>query len=610
MSEFLWKLEHVTVKGQQRPRLENVSIEISQGATAIVGYSGAGKTSLLNLLTRFESPDRGTIQFQLPESQDRLSLYWVPQSNGLWPHLTVRQHLSVIASSVSEEVECGELLLRDFDLFERRQARPSELSQGECARLAVARALAGNSAVLVMDEPLVHVDATRLGRYWKKIRDHCRKNETSIVIATHSPEIVLRETDHAVCLHDGEVMYEGDVQELYCHPKSLQLAEFLGPANWLTRTEAADWLDGTPHTQCCYRPEQIEIVPCETSALVIQSTSFAGSIAEVELLNEQTNRNRRFYHRPIGATLHAGNRVIVKALLTMLLCLMSIGCGSADGPVLSVQTIRHWSMPPDGRKIPAPRAISVGPNNDFYVLDDAGRVLVFNTAGKLLKQWRMPQYDVGKPEGICIFKDGRIAVADTHYHRVVFFDTSGEVLSTLGLLGKDPGQFIYPVAIVQDDAENFYVCEYGENDRIQKFSVDGTFILEFGSFGTEPGQFQRPSGIVWSEGKIYAVDAFNNRIQVFSDTGKFLRILGDSEQSVGLHYPYDITGSPDGGFYVVEYGAGRISKIDRHGKLLGRFGTTGTDEGQFVTPWGLVVDARSHLLVADTGNRRIVELEL
>ena len=128
-------------------------------------------------------------------------------------------------------------------------------------------------------------------------------------------------------------------------------------------------------------------------------------------------------------------------------------------------------MPPDGRKIPAPRAISVGPNNDYYVLDDAGRVLVFNKTGTLLKQWRMPEYDVGKPEGICIFKDGRIAVADTHYHQVVFFDSSGEVLSTLGAFGEDPGQFIYPVAIVQDDAENFYVCEYGGNDRIQKFST-------------------------------------------------------------------------------------------------------------------------------------------
>ena len=192
MSKFLWKLEHVTVKGQQRPRLENVSIKIPQGATAIVGYSGAGKTSLLNLLTRFESPDRGTIQFQLPQFQDRLSLYWVPQSNGLWPHLTVREHLCVVASSVSEDVDRGESLLRDFDLFERRMARPSELSQGECARLAVARALAGNSAVLVMDEPLVHVDPARLGHYWQNIRDHCLKNETSIVIATHSPEIVMR----------------------------------------------------------------------------------------------------------------------------------------------------------------------------------------------------------------------------------------------------------------------------------------------------------------------------------------------------------------------------------------------------------------------------------
>ena len=51
------------------------------------------------------------------------------------------------------------------------------------------------------------------------------------------------------------------------------------------------------------------------------------------------------------------------------------------------------------------------------------RVLVFSTSGQLLRKWEMPAYDVGKPEGICVFKDGRIAVTDTHYHRVVFFDT-------------------------------------------------------------------------------------------------------------------------------------------------------------------------------------------
>jgi DNA-binding beta-propeller fold protein YncE len=332
-------------------------------------------------------------------------------------------------------------------------------------------------------------------------------------------------------------------------------------------------------------------------------------VEEVELRNKHSGQFKTFYHRPPRPMLAAGQKAFIKLLLALWLCYLVAGCTPDTAPHLPVKAVRYWSVPPQGASIPAPRALTISADGEVYVLDDGGRVLVFDGEGKLKRQWDMPESDVGNPEGICLFKDGRVAVADTHYHRVMFFDRDGEVLGMLGSLGKEPGQFIYPVAIVQDNTENFYVAEYGDNDRIQKFSVDGSVLLEFGSFGTETGQFQRPSGIVWRDGKIYAVDAFNNRIQVFSDSGEFLQILGDSDQSASLHYPYDISVTADGSLYVIEYGAGRVSKFDLQGRLLGRYGTTGRGDSQFVTPWGLTVDSQSRVLVADTGNRRIVELD-
>src|SRR5262249_23759396 len=110
------------------------------------------------------------------------------------------------------------------------------------------------------------------------------------------------------------------------------------------------------------------------------------------------------------------------------------------------------------------------------------------------------------------------------------------------------------------------------------------------------------------DGKLFIVDAFNNRIQVFTREGEFVGVLADDPQAA-LYYPYDITVTPQGEFYVVEYGGGRVSKLDQHGKLLGRFGSTGTGAGQFSTPWGLTVDASGRVLVADTGNRRVVGLK-
>ena len=321
---------------------------------------------------------------------------------------------------------------------------------------------------------------------------------------------------------------------------------------------------------------------------------------------------------PPGETLRAAAVSLASSVLPSIVYLIGLPliaacCTGCDvllsGQELSVREMRHWMLPSAGTRVPAPRAVHAARNGEVYVLDNAGRVLVFDVQGKLLRQWWMPEYSVGKPEKICLLRDGRLAVADTHYHRVVFFDTQGEVVGMLGRFGRGPGEFIYPVALAQDADDNLYVCEYGDNDRVQKFSPQGVFLLQFGSFGTQPGQFMRPSGIVWHDHKIYVVDAFNNRIQHFADSGEYLGVFGNSDQAE-LNYPYDLTRAPTGEFYVVEYGAGRISKFNAQGQLVGRTGGSGHGAKQLDTPWGISVDQHSRIWVADTGNRRIVEWQL
>lgn len=643
----LWHFQRVGLSGHRTPRLQEVTLEIRAGATALVGPSGAGKTSLLNLLVDFERPDAGTLTANLPHDDDRLPLFWVPQNDGLWPHLTARQHLDIVmprgarthndsrfvphahtpqadalASSATAkpsawaetrtETHGVASLLGAFDLAHRAGARPESLSQGECARLSVARALASGAAVLVMDEPLAHVDPARVGRYWQVVRDHCAACRTSLIFATHAPEVALREATHAVGLDAGRVVFAGPIDELYHQPATPELAALLGAANWLSAEEAGEWLGQRPPVGGCYRPERLAVVPARESPLVVEAARFAGAVAEVDLRDQRTGRVRRFLHRPGGDTLRPGDRVWLRLCLLLMLLLGGVsGCGTDPaGPPLDVREVNYWPMPPDGPRLPAPRAMTVGPDHELYVIDNAGRVLVFDESGRLARQWHMPEYSVGNPEGICVFRDGRIAVADTHYFRVVFFDRAGKVLGMQGELGREAGQFIYPVAVCDDDAGNFYVAEYGGNDRIQKFSPDGKWLLELGGNGTGPGKFQRPSGIVWHDGKLYVADAFNNRLQEFADDGRFLRILEASAATGGLQYPYDLAQGGDGSLYVVEYGAGRVSRLDLDGNILGRYGRTSTGDGGFVTPWGLTVDDTGRLFVADTGNRRIVELRL
>ena len=296
-------------------------------------------------------------------------------------------------------------------------------------------------------------------------------------------------------------------------------------------------------------------------------------------------------------------------LLVLLGLMQIVGCDHSSGLEFVPRQVFRKSIPSAGKTIPAPRAVTTSPDDTLYLLDNAGRVLVFDHNGDPIRQWDMPESDVGNPEGICVLANGHIAVADTHYHRVVVFDASGHVLKMIGQEGQADGDFYWPVAVVEDDQGNRFVSEYGGSNRVQKFDSDWQHVLTFGGIGDRPGEFQRPSGMAWHDGRLYIVDAFNDRIQVFDGRGRFLEILGTQDETSRLHYPYDIALGPRQDLWVVEYGAGRISRFNLEGDLLGRFGSTGSGPNQFGTPWGLAVDSSRRVWVADTRNHRLVAVD-
>ena len=86
MNTTLWTLDRVTL-GR---RLRDVTLTIERGVTAVLGHSGAGKTSLLNLLVGFESADSGEVSARFDRGAHARPLFWAPQDDGLWPHLTAR----------------------------------------------------------------------------------------------------------------------------------------------------------------------------------------------------------------------------------------------------------------------------------------------------------------------------------------------------------------------------------------------------------------------------------------------------------------------------------------------------------------------------------------
>jgi iron(III) transport system ATP-binding protein len=618
MDNLFCTIEKLRLGPAKTPRLQVDELQLPLGVTAVLGKSGAGKSSLLNILVRFEKPDQGQVQFLKPSHPERMPISWVPADFGLWSHLNVKEHL--LAASGGDDEFASELL-QQFDLEACQRQLPATLSMGERARLAVARSLATRAVMHVMDEPFAHVDPARIDRYWNHLREHLNATNASLIFASHSPNIVLREAQHLICLEEGKVVWTGSPNDLYQTPPNHELGALLGPLNWFEESEIQNGSSSNSEFLSA-RPEQLVLEELREESISTQAKPSwqveeswnLGSHQETLVSDEPRGLKKTVYHRPVQTPLSSGAKVtlrIVTSCLLLFFMLFNSGCRESAGnePKISVTDVDQFLLPAEGAMLPAARGMTYHPAGDLLILDNVGRVLRYDSAGELVKKWWMPDYDVGRPEGICVLKDGRMAVADTHYNRVVIFDKDCNVSSMFGETGHGPGQFIYSSAVAQDDEGFIYVAEYGGNDRIQKFTADGDYVLEFGGVGAEDGEFQRPSGLVWYDGVLYVADAINNRIQAFSSGGKFLRIVADAH-STGLYYPYDISLGPDQTLFVIEYGAGRITRVSLDGELIGRYGTEGRGNDQFWTPWGIAVNPSGKIAVADTGNRRVVELQL
>lgn len=261
-----------------------------------------------------------------------------------------------------------------------------------------------------------------------------------------------------------------------------------------------------------------------------------------------------------------------------------------------------------------PRAMAIDREDRIYVIDMTARIQVFDTEGRFLRVWRTPAKEAGKPTGVSVARDGRILVADTHYFRLLAYSPYGELLQTIGgTFGQEPGQFGLVTDAVEDSQGNLYIGEYGEYDRIQKFSPDGRFLLQWGGPGSQPGQFARPQNLAVDPlDRIWVADACNHRIQVFDTEGKLLWLWGAQGRHPGqLSYPYDLVLAPDEDLvYVSEFGNHRIQRFSSKGRSRGCWGAYGRNAGQLANPWALVRDSRGYIHVLDTGNHRVQKVRV
>lgn len=202
-----------------RPVLRDVSIAIGAGETvALVGRSGCGKTTLLRLINRLLEPDSGEIMIDGQPAQAwdpivlRRRIGYVIQESGLFPHLTVASNVATVprllnwpAAKIDARVD--ELLaMVGLEPGEFRNRWPDQLSGGQRQRVGLARALAADPAVLLMDEPFGAIDAitkAELHTEFKRVQASLRR---AVVLVTHDMSEAFALADRIAVMHEGQIV--------------------------------------------------------------------------------------------------------------------------------------------------------------------------------------------------------------------------------------------------------------------------------------------------------------------------------------------------------------------------------------------------------------------
>jgi iron(III) transport system ATP-binding protein len=236
----------LTKKFADTAAVDDLLLEIGDGEfISLLGPSGCGKTTTLRLIAGFLQPDSGEIRvanevissnsFLLPP--ERRSMSMIFQSYAVWPHMTVFQNVAYglkFKKLSQHEIERKVAkLLQVVHLEALTDRYPSELSGGQQQRVALARALVVEPRILLMDEPLSNLDAHLREEMRFEIRRLHEEFRITTVYVTHDQAEAMATSDRIAVLNKGKMIQVGTSAEIFDHPKTRFVAEFVGKTNIL-----------------------------------------------------------------------------------------------------------------------------------------------------------------------------------------------------------------------------------------------------------------------------------------------------------------------------------------------------------------------------------------
>lgn len=259
-----------------RPAVDGCDFEVAEGSfVVLLGPSGCGKTTLLKMVNRLIEPTSGTIWLggqdirQMEPVQLRRQIGYVIQQIGLFPHMTVAQNVAIVPSLLGWEPErinrrVDELLeLVALPPGEYRHRYPAQMSGGQRQRVGVARALAGDPGLILMDEPFGAVDAITRTGLQNALLELQRQLKKTILFVTHDVEEALRLADKIVVMRAGQVVQYSAPFELLRRPANEFVQALVGADDIVRQLSllrvAAAMEPLPPH----FQPDNLPTVPCD-----------------------------------------------------------------------------------------------------------------------------------------------------------------------------------------------------------------------------------------------------------------------------------------------------------------------------------------------------------
>jgi ABC-type sulfate/molybdate transport systems ATPase subunit len=282
------KVENIIFSYQKEATILESSFTLDKGKTlAIIGESGCGKSTLLKLIYGLYDLDKGRIfwkdievlgpKYHLIPGMEFMK--YLAQDFDLMPFITVAENIGKYLSNIYPEAKKERIseLLEIVEMQEFGDVKAKYLSGGQMQRVAIARVLALEPEVLLLDEPFSHIDNFRKNSLRRKLFTYLKNKQITCIVATHDSTDVLSFADEVMVMQKGTIIEKGSPKFIYENPKSLYVASLFGDVN------AID-VQGKMHF---VYPHQLIVVSHSNLKIIVTASYFRGSHYLVEAQHEK-----------------------------------------------------------------------------------------------------------------------------------------------------------------------------------------------------------------------------------------------------------------------------------------------------------------------------------